>query len=392
VTFFPTATAAAIAGYRPCLRCRPETAPASLIRNGTLNTVNRALRMLESGETDDLAGRLGVSDRHLRRLFREHLGASPRDIEITNRVLLAKSLITDTSLPITDVAFASGFSSIRRFNDAMRQIYRTSPSEIRRRGGAQESSSVTLRLAYLPPYDWARFKAFIEPRLIRGLESLDGNTVSRRLRTAQGVVNLAAEHRPGEHAFHVELELENMSCLREAVERTRTFFDLRSNPELVRAHLAPAMRFPAGLRVPGSWDRFEAAVRAVLGQQVSVKTATTMAARLCDKLGGFPTAEQLANGALNGIGLTSRRASTLQSMAAAVAEGRIRLDSAEEIRRLTEIPGIGAWTAEYIALRCGEPDAFPTGDLVLKKYGSSDAWRPWRSYAAMALWTNEVNK
>jgi AraC family transcriptional regulator of adaptative response / DNA-3-methyladenine glycosylase II len=117
-----------------------------------------------------------------------------------------------------------------------------------------------------------------------------------------------------------------------------------------------------------------------------------MAARLCDKFGGFPTAEQLANGALNGIGLTSRRASTLQSMAAAVAEGRIRLDSAEEIRRLTEIPGIGAWTAEYIALRCGEPDAFPTGDLVLKKYGSSDAWRPWRSYAAMALWTNEVNK
>jgi AraC family transcriptional regulator of adaptative response / DNA-3-methyladenine glycosylase II len=389
VEFFTTAAAAATAGYRPCLRCRPEAAPASFASHGTLNTVTRALRMLESGRSDDLADRLGVSDRHLRRLFHQHIGASPRDVEITGRVLLAKSLISETTLPLTEIAFASGFASIRRFNDAMQKVYHCTPSDIRRRTERGENSSVVLHLGFVPPFDWGRFRRFIAARLIPGLESIDGNVLSRRLRTPGGDVSLTAEYRPDAAAFRVAITLSRMACLRDVVERIRSFFDLRCDPEQVRSHLAPTMIIPAGLRVPGSWDRFEACVRAVLGQQVSVKAATTFAARLCDRFNGFPTPYDIAHGDLNGIGLTAKRTETLRFMAAAIAEGAVRLDTTDEIAKLTSVPGIGRWTADYIALRCGEPDVFPSGDLVLKRYTSNDEWRPWRSYAAMAIWMGD---
>jgi AraC family transcriptional regulator, regulatory protein of adaptative response / DNA-3-methyladenine glycosylase II len=390
VTFYPTAAAAAMAGYRPCLRCRPEAAPTSLAFNGTLNTVTRALRMLESGYSDGLADRLGVSDRHLRRLFHQHIGASPRDVEITGRVLLAKSLISGTALPLTEVAFAAGFSSIRRFNDAMQKVYRCTPTEIRRQAATIKNSTVCLNLGFVPPYDWTRFRTFVKSRLIPGLEMLEEDTLTRRLSIGKCDVMIRAQYMPETTSFRIELELSNLNCLREVVERARTFFDLRCVPEQVRKHLAPSIRIPPGLRVPGSWDRFETCVRAVLGQQISVKAATTFAARLCERFNGFPQPEDLATGSLAGLGLTTSRTETLRRMSAAIAEGRIKLDTPENIQKLTEIRGIGCWTTEYIALRCGEPDAFPSGDLALKHYQDTDAWRPWRSYAAMSIWMKEV--
>jgi AraC family transcriptional regulator of adaptative response / DNA-3-methyladenine glycosylase II len=352
--------------------------------------VTRALRLLESGTTDGLADRLGVSDRHLRRLFHQHIGASPRDVEITGRVLLAKSLISETKLPLTEIAFAAGFASIRRFNDAMQKVYRCTPTQIRREGAAPANSTVCLNLGFVPPYDWSRFRAFLAPRLIPGLESVEGNTLSRRLRIARCDVGIRAQYLPDKSAFRIELQLSKLGCLREVVERVRTFFDLRCDPGQVRSHLARSLAIPSGLRVPGSWDRFEACVRAVLGQQVSVKAATTFAARLCERFNGFPEPEDLAQGSLAGIGVPASRAETLRQMASAVVERRVTLDTTKDIEKLTEIRGIGPWTAEYIALRCGEPDAFPTGDLMLKQYSDADRWRPWRSYAAMAMWMKEV--
>jgi 3-methyladenine DNA glycosylase/8-oxoguanine DNA glycosylase len=220
-----------------------------------------------------------------------------------------------------------------------------------------------------PPYDWERFSSFVRLRLISGLETLEDNVFTRRLRDA----TVRVEYRPREFAFRVDNPV--------VAERAAVFFDVRCDPRRIRINVPP------GIRVPGSWDPFEAAVRAVLGQQISVKAATTFAARLCDRFGGFPTAQEITDGSVDAIGLTTQRAQTLKDMAAAVAEGEIRLDTPAEIRKLTTIRGIGPWTAEYIALRCGDPDAFPAGDLLLKRYSDSDAWRPWRSYAAMAIWT-----
>jgi 3-methyladenine DNA glycosylase/8-oxoguanine DNA glycosylase len=235
-------------------------------------------------------------------------------------------------------------------------------------------------VSFTPPYDWERFRGFVQPRLIPTLETLEGGVLTRRLR--DGTVTV--EYRPESAVFRVNAAA--------AVDRVRSFFDLRCDPLRIRRDLARSIDIPPGLRVPGSWHPFEACVRAILGQQVSVKAATTFAARLCDRFAGFPTARQVADGSLNGIGLTMKRTETLRSMAIAVAEGAVRLDSPAEIRKLTAIRGIGPWTAEYIALRCGDPDAFPGSDLVLKRYTDSDAWRPWRSYAAMAIWTGGVSR
>jgi AraC family transcriptional regulator, regulatory protein of adaptative response / DNA-3-methyladenine glycosylase II len=234
-------------------------------------------------------------------------------------------------------------------------------------------------LPFCPPYDWDRFRAFVQPRLIPSLETLEGTVLTRRLRDA----TVRAEYRPLEGLFRVQVDGVDVD---HAIERARKFFDLRCDPEQVRSALASTLDIPAGLRVPGSWNPFEACVRAVLGQQVSVKAATTFAARLCDRFGGFPTAAEVAEGSIEGIGLTAKRTQTLRQMAVTVAEGSIRIDDPAGIRQLTSVPGIGPWTAEYIALRCGDPDAYPGGDLVLKRHGNADAWKPWRAYAAMAIW------
>ena len=404
VEYFPNAAAALAAGYRPCLRCRPEVSPELPVWAGTSTTVNRALRLIEDGaldqgSTDDLAERLGLTDRHLRRLFLEHVGVPPVVVAQTRRVLFAKRLITETNLPFSQIAFASGFSSLRRFNEALRGAYRRNPKELRRIAPPDApAETIELKLHYRPPYDWTAFLGFIGPRAIPGLEQVDANSYRRSgVEISQCLRKncLVARIRP-----------DNVKNLRSTADQIRSLFDLRANTYEIAAHLGKSSplktvvkRHP-GLRVPGCWDGFELAVRAMLGQQVTVKGATTLAGRLVERFGP-PDADKLAEANLTVIGIPKARAESIRGFARAVADGRIRFDgsatSEEMIGRMCELRGIGPWTANYIAMRAlGDPDAFPASDLgLLKAAGLSsekrlaeiaEAWRPWRSYAAMYLW------
>ena len=405
VEFFPNAAAAQSAGYRPCLRCRPEVSPDLPISAGTSTTVNRALRLinegaLDSGSAAQLADRLGLTDRHLRRLFLEHVGVPPVVVAATRRLLFAKRLITETHLAFSNIAFASGYQSLRRFNEAIRDTYERNPMELRRlkppETGAQ--SAIELKLNYRPPYDWGAFVHFVSRRAIAGLEVVSEDCYRRN--------GISVRHNSRENCLVARIDSENVSRLRPAVEQIRFFFDLRANSGEIAAHLrrSPALRGivprSGGLRLPGCWDPFELAVRAVLGQQVTVRGASTLAARLVEQFGP-PTADKLADADLTGIGLPKARAESLRSLARAVCDGSLRLDgsaaASEVIERLCTLPGIGSWTANYIAMRAlGDPDAFPSSDLgLLKAAGASsprrleamaEAWRPWRSYAALYLW------
>jgi AraC family transcriptional regulator of adaptative response / DNA-3-methyladenine glycosylase II len=405
VEFFANAPAAQAAGYRPCLRCRPEVSPDLPVSAGTSTTVNRALRLinegaLDEGSTTQLAERLGLTDRHLRRLFLEHVGVPPVVVAETRRLLFAKRLITDTNLPFSNVAFAAGYSSLRRFNEAVRDTYQRNPKELRRfaplEGGVP--SSVELKLNYRPPYDWNAFLRFVRARAITGLETVDEQVYRRN--------GIAVSHNPAQNCLAVRIDPSGVSRLRSIVEQVRFFFDLRANTLEIATHLrkSPVMKGIVkkhpGLRLPGCWDGFELAVRAILGQQVTVKGASTLAARLVERFGA-PQADVLADADLTCIGLPKARADSIRGFARAVSDGTIRFDASvatdEMIGRMCELPGIGAWTANYIAMRAlGDPDAFPASDLgLLKAAGASsarrledaaEAWRPWRSYAALYLW------
>jgi AraC family transcriptional regulator, regulatory protein of adaptative response / DNA-3-methyladenine glycosylase II len=405
VEYFANAAAAQAAGYRPCLRCRPEVSPDLPIWAGTSATVNRALRLidegaLDAGSTSDLAERLGLTDRHLRRLFLEHVGAPPVVVAQTRRTLFAKTLITETSLPFSAIAFEAGFTSLRRFNESIRKVYRRNPKDLRRRTAviAPAESGIELRLQYRPPFDWTALLDFIRPRAIPNLEEAGIDHYAR--------AGVNVRHDSAKHCIIARIEGTSSRSLRLVAEKTRTFFDLRANALEIGSHLAKSAVLKAivkrhpGLRVPGSWDGFELAVRAMLGQQVTVKGATTLAGRLVERFGP-PRAEILADADLAVIGLPKARAESMRGFARAVCDGRIRFDgevsSEEMIGRMCELPGIGPWTANYIAMRAlGDPDAFPASDLgLLKAAGISsprrleemaEAWRPWRSYAAMYLW------
>ena len=405
VEFFPNAPAAQAAGYRPCLRCRPEVSPDLPVSAGTSTTVNRALRLINEGALDtgsaaELAERLGLTDRHLRRLFLEHVGVPPIVVAETRRILFAKKLITETSLPFADIAFASGFQSLRRFNEAMRATYERNPKELRRFEPAEAAaqSAIELKLHYRPPYDWSAFLNFVRYRAIAGLEVVDEESYRRN-----GIV---VRHYAAGNCLVAHIDSANVSRLRGVVEQIRFFFDLRANTREIAAHLrrSPALREVVGknggLRLPGCWDPFELAVRAILGQQVTVKGASTLAGRLVERFGA-PKPEILAEADLTRIGLTKARAESLRALARAVSDGCLRFDgsvvSSEVIERLCDLPGVGPWTANYIAMRAlGDPDAFPASDLgLLKASGATsarrleelaEAWRPWRSYAALYLW------
>jgi AraC family transcriptional regulator of adaptative response / DNA-3-methyladenine glycosylase II len=405
VEYYPNAPAAQAAGYRPCLRCRPEVSPDLPVWSGTSSTVNRALRLidegaLDGGSTEQLAERLGLTDRHLRRLFLEHVGVPPVVVAQTRRILFAKRLITETSLPFARIAFEAGFASLRRFNEALRTTYHRNPKELRRfepRGGAHESA-IELKLNYRPPYDWNAFLAFVGPRAIPGLEEVDESGYRR--------AGVEVRHKAAGNCVVARIEQANAKNLRRLAQQVRMFFDLRANSCEIALHLGKSpllkqvVKKHPGLRVPGCWDGFELAVRAMLGQQVTVKGATTLAGRLVARFGP-PQAEILADADLASIGLPKARAESMRGFARAVCDGRICFDGAissqEAIGRMCELPGIGPWTANYIAMRAlGDPDAFPASDLgLLKAAGVSSAhqlenlaneWRPWRSYAAMYLW------
>jgi AraC family transcriptional regulator of adaptative response / DNA-3-methyladenine glycosylase II len=433
--FVACAAAAAELGFRPCLRCRPETSPGTPAWHGTSTTVSRALRLISDGALDragvgELAGRLGLGERQLRRLFLRHLGASPGAVAQTRRLLFAKKLIDETRLPMAQVGLAAGFASIRRFNAAIRDAYGVAPRELRRRSGprtgADGSCDITLKLAYRPPFDWPGINRFLAARAIPGVESVSPDAYRRTLAIdgAEGRLEVAPD--PGAHQLVANIRIEGAAPLQQISERIRRIFDLGADPDVIAAdlagapHLRDAVRAAPGVRVPGAWDGFELAVRAILGQQVSVKGATTLSGRLVMRFGErsrraagddalhslFPTPAVLASADIAEIGLPRARADAISSLAGAVARGELDFDAPRDlddaIAQLTSLPGIGEWTAQYIAMRAlGEPDAFPATDLGLRRAlaidgrpmgdgelrAAAEGWRPWRAYAAMLLWT-----
>lgn len=408
VAFYPSAAAAEGAGFRACLRCRPDAAPGTPAWAGTEATISRALRLLEeNGDAAGLAGRLGVGERHLRRLFARHLGASPLAVLRTRRLHLARQLIESSALPMIEVAQAAGFSSLRRFNEAVRSGFGRTPTELRRplRSAAPDEGAVELLLPFRPPLDFEGILGFLAPRCVPGLEEVRDGTFRRTVR--EGFVEV---RRLDERRLSLRLPLALAPRAFDLVARAQRLFDLRADPLPIAKHLGgdaglrPLLR--SGLRVPGAWEPFEMAVRAILGQQISVARAMAIAAAIAREHGEalphgllFPTAEKLAGVELRGM--PGARAKAVQGLARAVASGEVRLDGAlglePTIERLCELPGVGPWTAHVIALRAlGEPDAFPAADLGLgRRLGietvreleaRAESWRPWRAYAVAALW------
>jgi len=416
IRYFPTAAAAAEAGLRPCLRCRPETSPGTPAWMGTSTTVSRALRLigecaLDDSGVEELAERLGLSSRQLRRLFQQHLGASPVTVAQTRRVHFAKRLMDETSLPLAGIALASGFRSVRQFNDVFRSLYGRPPRDFRKKAAPSAQGAYTFRLSYRPPYAWDAVLRFLQLRAIPGVESVIDAEYGRTFVLDGKAGRLSVVRAQEGDAVILRVEYPEPSQLFRIVERTRRIFDLGADPHLVAAQLGidpqmqPLLERLPGLRVPGAWDGFELAVRAILGQQVSVAAATTMSGRIANSYGQpfgegsrlFPDAAALAEADLTSIGLTKQRAATIQELAARVASGEIRFDAPVEGLRsaLLSVRGIGPWTVEYVAMRAlGEPDAFPDTDLALRKavpqglMERSALWRPWRAYAAMYLWMN----
>jgi AraC family transcriptional regulator, regulatory protein of adaptative response / DNA-3-methyladenine glycosylase II len=426
VRYYPTAAAAAEAGFRPCLRCRPECSPGTPAWLGTPNTVSRALRLisesgLEDGGVEALAERLGVGSRHLRRLFLQHLGATPSAVAKTRQLHFAKKLIDETSLRMSDVALASGFGSVRRFNAGIRCVYHRTPTEIRRLARQrlpQTENQYLFRLRFRPPYDWKGMLAFLMPRATPGVEAVV-NGIYRRTISLDGSAGcFAISLDEGSNVLVVRLQFGDPRLLFFVTERIRTMFDLNADWAAIVQSLRtdPVLRTEVdsspGLRVPGCWNGFELATRAILGQQITVKGATALAGKMVSSFGKafspadglthlFPTNEVLAEANLTKIGLTRSRAETIRALARAVCDGRISFDQVADsdtlLKQLCEIPGIGKWTAQYIAMRAlGEPDAFPCADLGLLRAlalessreleDHAEAWRPWRAYAAMYLW------
>ncbi len=433
VRWFACAAAAEAAGFRPCRRCRPETAPGTPAWTGTSAVVSRALRLIAAGALDDgamegFASRLGVGTRQLRRLFGTHLGASPMQVARARRVHFARALIDETDLPMAEVAFAAGFGSVRDFNYAVRATFGRSPTELRRARGARspraDGAGLAVRLPYRPPLDWSGLLAFLAPRATPGVEAVADGVYRRTIAVgdARGTIEVRAA--PREPHLLMRVRLARAERLLQVVEHVRRLFDLDADPALIANHLArsrvlaPLVARRRGLRVPGAWDGFELAVRAVLGQQVTVRGATTLAGRVVRAFGTpldqaqdglthlFPQPEALADADLAAIGLPRARAATIRALAAAVARGDLVLEASrgleDAVARLVAIPGIGTWTAQYVAMRAlGEPDAFPAGDLGLRRALANgagplpparvaelaEAWRPWRAYAALHLWT-----
>ncbi len=423
--FFRLAAAAEVAGYRPCLRCRPELAPGNAPIDTEQRVVSAALRYLDRIEEADqtipeLAGAFQFSDRHFRRLLTKQLGVSPIQLMQTRRLLLAKQLLTDTELSINDVALASGFRSLRRFNSLFKERYRLSPTGLR--NGSKKTvvsgSECIFHLSYRPPFSWDTVLRYFCRRSYRGAELVGENQYTRTVRVGALRGWLIVENDPDAHSLKVQVAPELLPAVLTIVSRLRRLFDLDASPDRIAATLGPLATKDPGIRVPGAFDGFEIALRAVLGQQISVSAATTIAGRVVERFGEkietpfqdlkyiVPNAAQIAAvplGDLRKLGLTGARAATVLALAKAVASGQINFLNAvsweDSVKKLTEVPGIGPWTAAYIGMRVlGWPDAFPHQDLGLQKALSvkkaSDAlalaekWRPWRAYAAMQLWNS----
>lgn len=433
--FFPSAAAAQTSGFRPCLRCRPEISPDAAAWRGTSNTVSRALALIAEGALDageanvaELAEKLGVGERQLRRLFDKHLGVPPIAVAQTRRILFAKQLIQETRLSMIEIAEAAGFGSIRRFNDAFRKLYDRTPSELRlAKSAVAEPSLVTLRLSYRPPYDWDAILAFFAERAIPGVESVANGRYRRTIAVDGAIGSFEVVPEGDRNCLVATIRLPKLRALLSVVGRLRRMFDLDADVEAIGTHLAkdeglaPLVAKRPGLRTPGAWDPFEYAVRAILGQQITVVGARALAGKLVRLCGtpvsraetghdalthAFPSPQQIAAADLANFGMPGARIKALQSLAhTAVAEPKffdptsLRGDAPA---RMLAMPGFGEWTVQYWSLRAlRDADAFPSADVGLLRAMTTngkrlspealtqraEAWRPWRAYAAQHLWT-----
>ncbi|HEX4795877.1 MAG TPA: AlkA N-terminal domain-containing protein [Humisphaera sp.] len=435
--FVPTAAAAQEAGFRPCLRCRPESSPDLDAWRGTSATVSRALKLVEGGALDDgdvssLAERLGIGERQLRRLFRDHVGAAPVTVAQTRRVLLAKQLIHQTSLSMIQIVLASGFGSVRRFNEIFQQLYHRPPSELRRHAAGITSLApeISLLLPYRPPYDWDAMIRFLKARAISGLEVLTSDSYSRVIELDEAIGSITITHAPRHSALRAVVRFPRLNALSLIITRIRRMFDLSAEPGAIASALssdpmlAPLVAARPGLRVPGGWDGFEIAVRAILGQQITLKAATQLAGRVVAAMGtptaenmdipglthAFPRPEQFNALSLANLGIPRSRAAALAGVASALrADPRLfdpRRDLEEAVAHLRDLPGIGEWTAQYIAMRAlGESDAFLAADVGVQRrmavagrrpttcelLGRAECWRPWRAYALLHLWMSDAD-
>ena len=435
VRLFPSAAAAAEAGFRPCLRCRPESAPGTPEWLGSSYTVSRALQLIHRGQGNDnevasLAQAVGLSPRQLSRLFIEHVGATPAAVIRTRRLHFAKKLLDETRLPIAEVCFAAGFSSVRRFNDVIRKTYGLSPRDLRKNNAPVVSAGncrgITTNLSYRPPFDYRSMLAFFARRAVPGVEAVTASSYARSFSLAGQTGSLNLTFDESAHFAVLEVQYTDSSKLLGVVEKVRDLFDLRADSAMIDNLFArdailskPVTRFP-GMRVPGCWDGLEITVRAIVGQQVSVAAASTLMGRLIVRAGVydsmveqatsgrldrvFPDAGTLQEADLDGLGITGRRVEAIKDVAAAVLQGELSFDgsqSSEQFQqRIRQIRGIGEWTAGYIAMRVlRDPDAFIQGDLILQRAAGngervtarhllelSESWRPWRAYAAILLW------
>ncbi len=424
--FFPSAAAAEAAGHRPCLRCRPELAPGNASVDARARIAHAAADLIETGllndaRVDELATRLGVTGRHVRRVFQSEYGVSPVQYAQTQRLLMAKGLLTDTALPVLEVAMASGFGSLRRFNALFRARYRLNPTAFRREAGENGGADgLTLQLAYRPPFDWDALTAFLGPRAVEGVEQIRDGAYRRTVRVTRQEKELRGwvEVRPAPAwaALAVTVDGALLKALPQVLARVRRLFDLSCHPAEIAGALGRLAGASPGLRVPGAFDGFELAVRAVLGQQITVKGARTLAGRFARAFGEpavtpfpgldvvFPTPEAVARldvSAIAELGIVGARARSIIALATELVAGRLRLEPAANIEgtlaALRRTPGIGEWTAQYIAMRAlSWPDAFPHTDLGVRKalraatpadvLNAGEAWRPWRAYAVMHLW------
>jgi AraC family transcriptional regulator, regulatory protein of adaptative response / DNA-3-methyladenine glycosylase II len=433
VVRYDSAAAAEAAGFRACLRCRPYRRDVPITSVGP-ELICRAVRMIVDGALDDttedeLASSIGVSARHLRRQFIEHVGVTPGQLARSRRAHFARRLLDDSELTIGEITFASGFGSIRQLNRTITEVFHASPTELRARRRAADrlvaDGGLAVRLGYAPPYDWDGMLAYLRGRTIAGVESVQDGVYRRTIVVdgSPGVIEVSdgvVDH------LLLRVHLPFWDGLIHHVARVRRMFGLDVDPnELVAAHgddvvLGRLVRSHPGVRMPGTWDAFEIGVRAIIGQQVSVAGANTITARLVARHGvpvpglaemglthAFPSAEVLADDMtdLDGLGLTTSRVAAIRSFAVAVRDGVVRFDRSVPLDRFIEqivaLPGLGPWTANYIALRLGEPDAFPHTDLGLRKGAEiltgqtltysellrlAEQWRPLRSHAAIHLW------
>jgi AraC family transcriptional regulator of adaptative response / DNA-3-methyladenine glycosylase II len=425
-TYYRNAASAEAAGYRPCLRCRPELAPGQAPVDSVKRVARKAVARIEAGALNEgsveaLAAEFDISSRQLHRVIESEYGVSPLALAQTQRLLLAKQLLTDTSLRAVDVAFASGFASVRQFNRLFRQSYRLNPIALRKQRSNKPISGIVLKLGFRAPLAWLPLVQFMAGRSGQHTERVESNRYIRTLRIGKHAGWIAAEPIK-ENLLEVEVAESLLPVLPELQTRLRRLFDLDANPAVIDDYLASHSTLRArlsrtpGLRVPGALCGFELALRAVLGQQITVKAATTIFGRFVDTFGSAvvtpfegidkiaPRASDVANATVQQLidrGLTQKRAQTVSVLARAAADGALHLEPPAEFEAtresLQEIPGIGPWTAEYVAMRAlRDPDAFPHSDLGLlnalqldkpaKLHALAEKWRPWRSYAALHLW------